>query len=108
MRTKNDFENWYNTINPWGFDNSVNDKARQALLLEHIKYCKFNICLDIGCGEGVLTSIINKYVNHIDAFDISNIAIQRAKVNRSKDINFYQLDAREFAAQKYYDLIICS
>ena len=107
--SKEDFERWYEKANPWGFDNSFNDRSRQSILLEYIRHGRFKKCLDIGCAEGVLSKNIAKYVDHLDAFDISGKAIKRAiAVRQDEKINYYQKDARDFRANNSYDLIVCS
>ena len=64
MESKADFEKWYAKANPWGFDHSVNDKVRQSILLDFIKHARFQRGLDIGCGEGVFTREITRFVDH--------------------------------------------
>jgi len=58
-------------------------------------------------GE-VFTNRISNYVDRVDAFDISDIAIKRARLKfKNHKINFYVEDARNFTASKKYDLIFC-
>jgi len=89
-------------------DNTLKDISRSEILLDLIKYGYFSKCLDIGCGEGVFTNRISNYFDRVDAFDISNIAIKRARLKfKNHKINFYVEDARNFTALKKYDLIFC-
>ena len=72
----------------------------------------FNQCLDIGTGSGNLsiTLLLKKIVNKVDAIDISQNALDVAKINRRrhkiKNINFYQRDVLEYKFNKKYDLIV--
>ena len=72
----------------------------------------FNQCLDIGTGSGNLsiTLLLKKIVNKVDAIDISQNALDVAKINgrrhKIKNINFYQRDVLEYKFNKKYDLIV--
>ena len=48
-----------------------------------IKNKNFNKCLEIGTGSGVIsiTLLLEKYVQHITATDISQDALDVAKIN---------------------------
>src|SRR5260221_10813767 len=113
MKTKQDFETWYAKENPWDFNNTIIDKVRRKILIHHLDaLChetKITSILDVGCGEGYITKdIVNKFNVQIDAFDISDKAIARAKIKNSHSkINYYQLDLNDFQPTKEYDLILC-
>jgi malonyl-CoA O-methyltransferase len=75
----------------------------------------FNRILEIGCGTGILTKMIQKHWSsaHITAVDISAEMINQTKVKlgeRAKEIRFITEDAEELASasllQGEYDLII--
>jgi malonyl-CoA O-methyltransferase len=76
---------------------------------------QFNRILEIGCGTGILTKMIQKHWSsaHITAVDISAEMINQTKVKlgeRAKEIRFITEDAEELASasllQGEYDLII--
>lgn len=77
-------------------------------------HCRLPIasCLDIGTGTGLLTLMIAQKSNaFIDAIEIEMGAYDRAKQNFrnspwNKRVHVIHSDAREFIAEKRYDLII--
>ncbi|MCO5183460.1 MAG: class I SAM-dependent methyltransferase [Anaerolineae bacterium] len=70
-----------------------------------------NNALEIGCGEGLLTHYLAEISDQVTAFDISDLAIQRAqKANdNATNIRYLQGDVRaiEFATGEF-DLVFCS
>ena len=113
MRGKKDFEKWYSKEDPWHFDNTLDDLVRRSISLYHLRdvfdQTKVQSILDAGCGAGYFTKdLANCFSGQIDAFDISENAIRYAnKKNFAENINYYQLDIRDFQATKLYDLITC-
>lgn len=112
MRDKAEFEEWYETSDPWRFDNSTADKCRTDILLDYFRHASFDRLLDIGCGEGVLTAQLAQYVREVKAFDISETAIGRAKevfADRG-NIDFFQMDLNDIdtLGTERFDVINCS
>ena len=77
-----DFENMYkNCQDPWiqsKRDKTLEIKVMNQILSEN----KYNNALDIGCGIGDISSLIKKNCKNLDACDISETAITKAKINQ--------------------------
>lgn len=61
--------------------------------------------LEIGCGEGYISDILQKKGNRIVAFDYSKEAIGKAK-QRNDKVKFIVSDFKEFSYDKKFDYII--
>ncbi len=62
--------------------NKVFGEANKRIVRNTKKYCDLNMqMLDIGCGTGLLTLPMSKYVKHIDAIDFSEKMLLEAKNN---------------------------
>jgi len=68
-----------------------------------------SLVLDVGCGEG-RNSIFLAAQNHIvEAFDLSEAGIEKAKMiaeSMNLNIKFWQQNLSEFVFQKEYDVIL--
>lgn len=113
ITSKSEFEQLYNQEDPWKFNNTLNDHVRRDIFLDHV-YTVLNQkpqrrVLDAGCGVGYLTKdLANSYNVQIEAFDISEKAIQYAfERNHHNNIHFFQSDIREFNSDTLFDLIVC-
>lgn len=65
--------------------------------------------LDVGCGEGRNSIFMAKLGNKVDAFDISENGIEKAKkISRQMgvQINFFCCDLEKFLFEKEYDVIL--
>ena len=113
MKSKADLEKWYSKEDPWGYNNTVRDKIRRAILLKHLEVvfsdASKKTVLDAGCGEGYITKDVASHYNcEVDAFDISENALAIARRRNSREnINYFQLDLNDYAPDKQYDLIMC-
>ena len=70
---------------------------------------KNSMILDVGCGEGRNSIFMAKLGNSVDAFDISENGINKAKkiaANMGVNINFFCCDLGEFNFPKQYDVIM--
>ena len=102
-----EFNNFYKKEDPWGIEGSISDQTRVKILNDKFKNCHFQNGLDIGCGEGNLTALM-KFVDNLDAIDISKVALSRAKTKYPK-INFQELDIKDLSSitNNKYDFISC-
>jgi len=67
--------------------------------------------LEIGTGSGCIAVSLKKFLRNceVDAFDISNLAIEMAKKNailNEVEINFFEQNIFSFDSEKKYDLIV--
>ena len=104
-----EFEKMYQHCHdPW-LQDSVLHKSNQIVLNMLSGECAYIKTLDIGCGKGGFTSLLNETLNSdIDAIDISETAINSA-IENYPGINFIADDF--INTQKLsgdYDLIIIS
>lgn len=68
-----------------------------------------NSFMEVGCGNGVvLNSVINSgYFNHISGCEISLNGLVHSKNRIDKEVNLYQVDAREIPFINEFDAIGC-
>ena len=72
-------------------------------------YPSNSLVLDVGCGEGRNSLFMAKLGNTVDAFDISQNGINKAKeISKSFgiDVNFFCCDLGSFSFDKQYDIIL--
>ena len=96
-------------------DNGVFSKEKldfgTRLLLESLPMKQMSgDVLDLGCGYGVVSIILSKFVNaNFDAVDVNRRALHlfemNIKLNKVSDINFFESDCYENVDKKY-DYII--
>jgi 16S rRNA A1518/A1519 N6-dimethyltransferase RsmA/KsgA/DIM1 with predicted DNA glycosylase/AP lyase activity len=66
MQTKEELENWYAIPDPWMYLQTEDDIKRKSIILDLLN--KYKRALDIGCGEGFITT-------DLPAIDIHGIEI---------------------------------
>lgn len=96
-------------------DNGVFSKEKldfgTRLMLESIPFKELSgDILDLGCGYGVVSIILSKFINaNFDGVDINKRALHLADINKRinnvSDINFFESDVYENVLKKY-DCII--
>lgn len=65
--------------------------------------------LDVGCGEGRNSIFMAKLGNKVDAFDISENGIEKAKKIAKQmgvQVNYFCIDLEKFVFEKEYDVIL--
>lgn len=65
--------------------------------------------LDVGCGEGRNSVFMAKLGNQVDAFDISENGIEKAKMisrQMGVQVNYFCCDLEDFLFEKKYDVIL--
>lgn len=68
-----------------------------------------SLVLDVGCGEGRNSVFLTQKGHTVDAFDISESGIEKAKQIAHElglSINFFQQDLGTFVFEKQYDVIL--
>ena len=84
----NDLNNFHKTEDPWDYNSNPEDSNRLEILLSEIPKKKYSNVLDIGCGQGFVTSKLPG--ENVWGVDISDEAIKNAMKNNSKNIRFIQ------------------
>lgn len=107
---RSDWEELYSRSDPWGYLGSYNERIRNSIIAEFVKWSRPGRGLDMACGEGTLTKVLAKYVNSLQAFDISERAIAMAKsYNSEPNIQYFQNDIKDFTADSSdFDFILCA
>jgi len=104
-----ELEKWWESPDPWGYENNPDDLNRRAMLLSVLPKKHYQKVLDIGCGNGFVTTRLPG--KEIIGVDISANAIRHAK-DRSKDFAHIQylqhsiFDLPELGWSDSFDLIV--
>jgi SAM-dependent methyltransferase len=96
MESREEWERWYASPNPWGNEGSLEDRVRIGTLSARLERARFQLALDLGCGEGVMSHALSRRAERTMGFDISQRAIERAQA-RFPDVEFGQGEIREVA-----------
>jgi SAM-dependent methyltransferase len=104
------WERWYKKENPGGYVGKYNDRIRNQILINLIRWSKLEKGLDMACGEGSVTRALAPYIKSIKAFDISARAIESAKKNYAAgNIEYFQKDIKDFSSEiGNFDFILCA
>ncbi len=99
-QTKEQLETWYAQPDPWGYKASEADQFRLAKFLEVIhQFGPYKKLLDIGAGEGFLTSQYPVPVLH--GYELSDAAAARFPANVHRAGGQFQVD-------NDYDLVVAT
>jgi len=115
IQTQKDLEQWYDTTDPWNYENSLDDIKRRDILLAEIPNRTYDNVLDIGCGSGFVTRDLPG--KHIFGVDLSAQAIKQAqKIGKRRNISKlgrpikYSVadlfELQEHFPENFFDLII--
>jgi SAM-dependent methyltransferase len=103
---KIDFEKFYEEIDPWRIKQNIVTEIVIATIKKFYFDRNFQKGLDLGCGEGAVTSRLD-FVSEWTGIDISENAINRAKAMYPY-INFQAMDINEIQRiQSKFDIILC-
>jgi 2-polyprenyl-3-methyl-5-hydroxy-6-metoxy-1,4-benzoquinol methylase len=99
MRTADDFNRYYATSDPWGIARST---FRDRVLRRHLTQPTRNkVILELGCGEGHLTRTVFRRARFVNAVDISDVAIARAKLSNLPNARFQTADLLDTSLAGY-------
>lgn len=94
IQSKKSLDKFHSYIDPWNYEKSNDDLIRREILLREISQFSPKNILDIGCGQGFITSKLN--VDEVIGIDISSKAIENAKLqNKNKKIKYFNLSIFE-------------
>jgi 2-polyprenyl-3-methyl-5-hydroxy-6-metoxy-1,4-benzoquinol methylase len=79
IQSTKELEDWYSQNDPWGYYNNVEDKIRKEKILSSIPKLEYENVLDIGCGNGFITSSLPG--KNIYGIEISEKAVAWANEN---------------------------
>lgn len=85
------FEEMYRDVpDPWGCLEKVNALSNRLLLAQLQDFAPQSRVLDVGCGLGTLTALIEKCTRpeEVTAFDVSPTALEKARAH-APDVNFF-------------------
>jgi SAM-dependent methyltransferase len=90
----------------------VADQKRLKFITDNIRKAlgEEGTILDVGCGNGIISSSLGRLGYGVTGIDVSEKAIQKAKENNNlPNVHFEVLSAENLQVQnKVYDAIICS
>nr|WP_162988762.1 class I SAM-dependent methyltransferase [Pedobacter schmidteae] len=98
---------WHSVDDPWDYHSNPEDRKRKEILLTEIPALAYKNVLDIGCGQGFITTALPG--EKVTGIDISAEAIKRAQTHQRPGLQFQQGDIfklSELAAEEKHDLII--
>lgn len=93
MQSKEELEQWYAKPDPWAYTQTADDAIRKNFILDILPF-RYKRALDIGCGEGFVTS-------ELPAIEIHGIEISDAAAAR-----FPWNVLRVSEPQGFYDLVM--
>ena len=104
------WEQWYSIDNPSKYVGRYNDKIRNQILINLVRWSKRERGLDMACGEGSLTHALAPHVKSMKAFDISANAIQSARRKYpAANVDYFQMDMKDFSSEVgSFDFIMCA
>ena len=84
--------------------------ARVECILELLseRVPRGGLCLEMGCGEGIVTARLAEMFAHVDAYDFSENMLVAARESAAKNVTVFQADATTYVPEKVYDVIVCS
>ncbi len=81
MQSKQELEDWYSQPDRWGYFNNPEDTKRLEKILFMLGWGKshYKRAIDIGCGEGFVTTFLP--ADEIHGLDLSDNALARLPQN---------------------------
>jgi 2-polyprenyl-3-methyl-5-hydroxy-6-metoxy-1,4-benzoquinol methylase len=107
LQDKGELEDFYSSSDPWSYDTTTDDHARIEMLISELPKRPFERVLDIGCGNGFLTSQLPG--KEIVGIDVSEKALGWARKRcQESRYSFYRTGIFELSADKLgtFDLIV--
>jgi SAM-dependent methyltransferase len=92
---------------PWNFETSAYERERFAILLDEVKRHPHGSILEVGCAEGMFTTMLTELTRDIVAIDVSPTAIARAR-ERHPVPQFIATSLDGLDPGRKYDLVVCA
>jgi SAM-dependent methyltransferase len=95
---------------PWGFASSPYELEKYRTSIAELPRDTYEHCLEIGCSIGVFTEMLAYRCNRLLAVDISEIAVQRARI-RCRNLDHVKVATCDIPAEfpdGKFDLIVLS
>ncbi len=102
-----ELEKWWEKSDPWNYESNPEDLNRRAMLLSVLPSLRYKRILDIGCGNGFVTTRLPG--EKIVGIDISANAIRHAKNASPCHIQYYScslFDLPFVPWKSLFDLIV--
>ncbi len=95
---------------PWNYSGSPYEQTKYRHTLEMMPDSSIGRAAELGCAEGIFTTMVAPLVDRLLAVDISNVALDRAKARclENRNVTFAQHDISDGMIGADYDLVICS
>src|SRR5215217_1627254 len=106
IQSKSELEEWYERPDPWDYANDSEDLKRKQILLTEIPDLPYKSVLDIGCGNGFITTDLPG--DNIVGVDLSDKAVEIAnKTNTKSNISYEAANIFDLINwDRKFDLII--
>lgn len=104
MNNKQQLEEFYLTPDPWGYKSRADDVMRKKRILSAIPKLHYKSTLDIGCGEGFITTDLPG--DKVLGIDLSDNAISRTV--ETDRVTYLAEDINNFFTNKKFDLVVCT
>ncbi len=92
---------------PWNFESSPYEQERLKLLLDEVARCSPGSVLEVGCAEGVFTSMLSTMTDRVVGIDVSPTAVARAR-ERCPGVTFMTTSLDSFDAAEKFDVVVCA
>lgn len=107
IQSREDLEEFYAERDPWGYRSNSDDAMRRARLLSVIPKRQYCRVLEIGCGDGFVTSQLPG--DAVMGIDLSFKAIEFARSQADSRTTFWQMslfDLPHTGWRNMFDLIV--
>ncbi|HLF15545.1 MAG TPA: SAM-dependent methyltransferase [Bacteroidota bacterium] len=103
-----ELERMFHTLkDPWNFESSRYEQERLKLLLGEVERHSNGSILEVGCAEGVFSSMLSTVTRRVVGIDVSPTAVARAR-ERCPGMTFMTTSLEAFEPEAKFDLVVCA